>query len=232
MSEPQKPLDLRLPPGRMTREDYIAGPGNELALAMLLSWPDSWAARKLALIGPRGAGKTHLTHIWAETAGARILPATALAEQDIPALARGPIAVEDVPAIAGDRAAEEALFHLHNLVLAEGHSLLVTADQPPARWPLVIPDLASRMQACPAVTIEAPDDTLLGALLTKFFAERQVMPHPDVIPYLLRRIERSFTAARQIAAALDAQSLAEKKPVTRAMAARLLERLEESHAKE
>ncbi|MBR9764932.1 MAG: chromosomal replication initiator DnaA [Rhodobacteraceae bacterium] len=226
MRPPQKPLDLRIPPGRMTREDYITGPGNELALAMLLSWPDSWASRKLALIGPRGAGKTHLAHIWAETSGARLLSATALAGQDIPALAAGPVAVEDVPKIAGDRTAEEALFHLHNLVLAEGHSLLVTADRAPALWPLVIPDLASRMQACPAVTIEAPDDALLGALLTKFFAERQVMPHPDVIPFLLRRIERSFTAARQVAAALDAQSLAEKRPVTRAMASRLLEQLE------
>ncbi|WP_010142041.1 DnaA/Hda family protein [Oceanicola sp. S124] len=230
MSAPQKPLDLRIPPGRMTREDYITGPGNELALAMLLSWPDSWASRKLALIGPRGAGKTHLAHIWAETAGARLLSATELAGQDIPALASGPVAIEDVPAIAGDRAAEEALFHLHNLVLAEGHSLLVTAESAPALWPLVIPDLASRMQACPAVTIEAPDDTLLGALLTKFFAERQVMPNPDVIPFLLRRIERSFTAARQVAAALDAQSLAEKRPVTRAMASRLLEQLEAGKA--
>ena len=228
MTDHQKPLDLRIPPGRMSREDFILGSPNQMAFAMLESWPEGWSARKMALIGPRGSGKTHLTHIWATRADASLLDAADLPRADVPALARGSVAVEDVPKIAGDRAAEEALFHLHNLVLAEGNTLLVTADTPPARWPLVIPDLASRMQACPAVTLAAPDDALLGALLGKFFADRQVIPHPDVIPYLLRRIERSFTAAQRIAAALDAQSLAEQRPVTRAMAARVLERLAEA----
>ncbi|MGI3165096.1 chromosomal replication initiator DnaA [Pseudooceanicola sp. 200-1SW] len=227
MSDEQKPLDLRIPQGLMRREDFILGGPNQMAFAMLDSWPEGWSARKMALIGPRGAGKTHLAHIWAARAGAPLLDARDLPRADVPALARSSVAVEDVPRIAGNRAAEEALFHLHNLVLAEGNSLLVTADTAPARWPLVIPDLASRMQACPAVMLDAPDDALLGALLGKFFADRQVIPHPDVIPYLLRRIERSFTAAGRIAAALDAQSLAEQRPVTRAMAARVLERLAE-----
>lgn len=231
MTQEQKPLDLRIPPGRMTREDFILGTSNQVAFAMLESWPDGWPARKMALTGPRGSGKSHLTHIWADRAGAAVISARDLAQADVPALARGCVAVEDVPAIAGDAPAEEALFHLHNLTLAEGNMLLVTGITAPSRWPLTLPDLASRMQACPTVGLQAPDDDLLGALLTKFFAERQVIPGPDVIPFLIKRIERSFTAARAIAAALDAQSLAEKRPVTRTMASKVLERLEAASGK-
>ncbi|RII37941.1 chromosomal replication initiator DnaA [Pseudooceanicola sediminis] len=227
MKDRQKSLPLQPAEAAMGRDDFIVGPGNEVAFAMLESWPQGWSARKLALVGPGGAGKTHLTRIWAATSGASILSAVDLAHADIPALSHGPVAVEDVPAIAGDRAAEEALFHLHNLTLAEGNTLLVTARNAPSRWPLTIPDLASRMQACPTVMIDAPDDALLGGLLIKFFTDHQIMPNPDVIPFLLPRIERSFSAARRIAAALDAQSLAEKRPVTRSMAARVLEWLEQ-----
>ncbi|MBT9384587.1 chromosomal replication initiator DnaA [Pseudooceanicola sp. CBS1P-1] len=223
---PQRPLDLPAPAAAMGRADFILGPGNRIAFALLESWPMGWAAGKLALCGPPGSGKTHLTRIWATDSRATVLPARALPGADIAALAHGPVAVEDVARIAGHPAPEEALLHLHNLLLAEGQTLLVTDRLPPARWPLRLPDLASRMQACPVVKLEAPDDRLLGGLLVKLFADRQILPAKDVIPFLLVRMERSFEAARRIAAALDAQSLAEQRPVTRAMAARVLARLD------
>ncbi|QPM91915.1 DnaA/Hda family protein [Pseudooceanicola algae] len=226
MPSDQPSLPLLPATEAMGREDFILGSGNQVAFAMLESWPDGWAASKVALWGPEGAGKTHLTRIWAESSGAIILPATALPASDIPSLSHGPVAIEDVPAIAGNRAAEESLFHLHNLVLAEGHSLLITGRSAPALWEIALPDLASRMQATPAIRLAAPDDALLSALFIKFFSERQIMPSPDVIPYLLLRVERSFRMARRVAAALDAQSLADQRPVTRAMAARVLRQLD------
>lgn len=227
MDERQQSLPLLPRADAMGREEFILGPCNAVAFAMLDSWPGGWASQKMALIGPEGSGKTHLAHIWTERSGGTILPARELLLADIPTLACGPLVVEDVPDIAGHRAAEETLFHLHNLILAEGHSLLVTATRPPSQWGLILPDLASRMEACPAVHLQAPDDALLGALLIKFFTDRQIMPSPDVIPYLLPRIERSFKAAARIAAALDEQSLVEKRKVTRSMAIRVLDQLEE-----
>ena len=126
------------------RADFFVSPANADAVALIEGWQD-WPSRKLLLAGSAGAGKTHLAHVWAEQAGARIVAAGQLAQADIPALATGPLAVEDAHAIARDRAAEEALFHLHNLVLAEGHALLITAREAPALWDLGLPDLASRM---------------------------------------------------------------------------------------
>ena len=55
------------------------------------------------------------------------------------------------------------------------------------------------------------------------FADRQLSPSPDTIPYLVRRIERSFEAARDIVEALDAQALADARPITRSLAARVLD---------
>ncbi|OUS20695.1 chromosomal replication initiator DnaA [Rhodobacterales bacterium 59_46_T64] len=203
------------------REDFFVSPANAVAVAMIDAW-QTWAGRKLALIGPEGSGKTHLVHVWAEAAGAQITAASDLAGADIPALAHGHIAIEDIHEIAGNAGAEEALFHLHNLVLAEGHSLLVTADRPAQQWGLSLPDLASRMQGTPAAILERPDDRLLAALVMKLFADRQLSPSPKTISYLATHMDRSFAAARQIVAEIDAAALAENRPITRGLAARIL----------
>ena len=215
-------LGLNLPVRTVLgRDDFLVAPSNAVAVALIDRWPD-WPGGKLLLAGPEGAGKTHLAHVWAAVSGARVVAAAALADGDIPALATTPVAVEDVPAIAGDAAAETALFHLHNLVLERGHSLLLTGRGAPAHWPLSLPDLKSRLQGTTLAELAPPDDNLLAAVLAKQFADCQTMPRPDVIPYLVAHMSRSFAAARDIVARLDAESLARKRPITRNMAIALL----------
>lgn len=204
------------------REDFFVAPSNATAVAMIEGW-QGWPARKLCLVGDPGSGKTHLTHVWAVLSGAKIVSASDLNKEDVPSLACGSVAVEDVCSIAGNREIEEALFHLHNLTLAEGHSLMFTALIAPSRWSLTLPDLASRMQGTPTITLGPPDDSLLSAVLMKHLSDRQLMPSPETIPYLARRIDRSFEAARKIIARLDAHALQTGRPITRNMAAKLLD---------
>ncbi|CAN0066525.1 MAG: chromosomal replication initiator DnaA [Mameliella sp.] len=202
-------------------QDYFVSPSNALAVAQVENWR-KWPTQKLILAGPRGAGKTHLAHIWAQMAEARIVDADALCCADIPALAEGPVCVENLEKIAGQRADEEVLFHLHNLVLSSGGALMITATRPPAHWNLSLPDLASRMMSAQVAHITEPDDTLLSALLAKLFADRQIVPAPEVIAYLVRHMPRSYAAAARIVAALDAVALADQRRVSRPMAARVL----------
>ncbi|WP_102108770.1 HdaA/DnaA family protein [Oceaniglobus roseus] len=208
------------------REDFFVAPSNTLALAALDGWRD-WPQSKLVLSGDEGSGKTHLAHVFAAATGARIVPARDLAAADIPDLAPRVLAVEDVPAIAGDPEAERALFHLHNLCLAEGGTLLMTGAGAPMRWRIALPDLASRLQGTPMVTLNAPDDTLLAAVIAKLFADRQLAVEPHVISYLVLRIDRSFAAAREVVTQIDALSLAEKRQITRPFAARVLDLIEQ-----
>lgn len=205
------------------REDFFVSPANAMAVALLEGW-QGWPGRKLLLIGPAGAGKTHLAHVWAAQSRARILHAAGLEQADIPALAQGHVVVEDIDQIAGQQGAEQALFHLHNLVIAEGHSLLLTSACAPQHLGLSLPDLQSRVQGCQSASLGAPDDRLLGAVLIKLFADRQLVPTPDTLPYLVRWMTRSFDSARQIVAEMDAQALAQGRPLNRALAREVLAR--------
>ncbi len=205
------------------RDDFMVSPGNAVAVALIEDWAN-WPGGKMVLCGPAGAGKTHLAHVWADLAGAQIVAARDLAQVDVPALAAGPVAIEDVPDIAQDDAAQTALFHLHNLAQQNGQSLLLTGCGAPAHWDMSLPDLQSRIMAAQMAELDPPDDALLTAVLAKLFADRQLTPKADVIPYLVPRMERSFDAARRIVVALDAASLSAQKPLTRTLAARVLDK--------
>jgi chromosomal replication initiation ATPase DnaA len=203
------------------RDDFFPSASNRAALAMVDGW-QGWPSGRMLLIGPQGAGKTHLAHIWAGMSGARIVAAADLASADLPGLASaGAVVVEDAHALP--RAGEEALFHLHNLMSNAGY-LLITARTPPRDWGLALPDLLSRLQALAITQLAAPDESLIAAVLVKLFADRQIAVPPNLIAYLAPRIERSIGAARDIVSSLDARALADGRPVTRALAADLLDK--------
>jgi chromosomal replication initiation ATPase DnaA len=212
-------LALALPHAEnFARDDFLTGASNKAALGLIERWPD-WPDRALALVGPEGAGKSHLAAIWAEIAGARRVSARALGETGLlGALATGALVLEDASA----RLDERALFHLLNLVRQEEAFVLITARTAPASWRIELPDLASRLRAVPVVELSAPDDALLRAVLVKLFADRQLGVDESLIGYLATRIERSFAGARAAVEELDREALRQKRAVTRALAVELL----------
>lgn len=203
------------------RDAFFVSDSNAVALGLVDLWPN-WPSGKLLITGPEGAGKTHLAHVWAEASGGRIVASTGLDTDKVPELADGPLCVEDADRITGDPRAENALFHLHNLTLANGHTLLLTATNPPAMWNLSLPDLASRMAAATLAPIADPDDRLLSIVLAKLFSDRQVVPKPAVLPYLVRHMPRSFAFAGRLVAAIDMATLGTKHGVTRDAARHVL----------
>jgi chromosomal replication initiation ATPase DnaA len=205
-------------PTSFAREDFLQGPSNAPALALIDSWPD-WPNRVMTLVGPEGAGKTHLVSIWAEAAGARVMSARLLEHGDLPAaLATGALALEDLDADGLD---ETALFHLLNLAREERAYVLITARAAPAGFPVTTPDLASRLRAIPVVTLTAPDDALLRALIVKLAADRQLAVDEQLVKFVVNRIERSFAAVRAAIARLDEEAMRQRRPVTRALAAEI-----------
>jgi chromosomal replication initiation ATPase DnaA len=203
----------------LTRDNFLEGPANEAALALIERWPD-WPNRIMLLAGEEGSGKSHLASIWAEQSGARMISAHALNPASVPnALATGALVVEDLKPEGFD---ERALFHLMNLAREEAAFVLVTARMPPSAFEIELRDLRSRLRAVPVVSLAPPDDRLLRALIVKFCADRQLAVDESLVGYLVGRIERSYGEARRAVELLDSESLRLGRPVTRALAAELL----------
>jgi len=205
------------------REDFLLAPCNAEALAWLDRWPE-WPEGRLVVYGPEGAGKSHLAEVWRQASGADVLSWNDVAPLSVGLPVPGTALVLDDADAGLGRAREVALLHLLNGLKEVGGRILLTARTPPARWRLGLADLASRLAASATVGIGAPDDTVLAAVLAKFFHDRQVRVPGDVINYLISRMERSFAAAQRTAKALDGASLSGKRPITVALAREILDR--------
>lgn len=225
-AEAQLPLALTPRPA-LGRADFLVSDSNRLALAQLDA--GGWTA--LALVGPEGAGKSHLAAVWAHEAGARMLPAAEAAASApgsavLHALAEGTpaLALEDADRAlaAGGAAAETTLFHLLGLRLAAGRPTLLTARTPPARWPVALPDLRTRLAALPLARLAPPDDALLEALAAKLLADRHAAFDPGLPRWLALRTERSHAALAAAVEALDRAALARRVRPGRRLAAEVL----------
>jgi chromosomal replication initiation ATPase DnaA len=217
---PPRQLTLDLPhQPSFAREDFLAAPSNREALRAIDQWPN-WAGRMLLLVGPEGAGKSHLASLWARAANAVVVHGESVACANLELDARtSALLIEDADSIGQT---EGRLFHLVNAALQNGVWMLLTARAAPEAWDLKTPDLLSRLRLAPAVRLEAPDIELTEAVLFKLFSDRQLQVEPHVVAYIAVRIERSLGEARNVVDRLDREALAVGRRVTRAMARELL----------
>lgn len=213
----QLPLDLAFEPS-YGDSDFLVTAANADAYATLTRWPD-WPGRVMLLVGPEGAGKSHLARIWATQAGARHLDASAMPCIDSSSAAEHALLIDDADRCG---ASEATLFHRLNRLRETETFLLMTARTPPDRWGLTTPDLLSRLRVAPVLRLEAPDDALMRAVLVKLFIDRQLFVDSTVVDYVALRLDRSLGAARDLVEALDRASLASHRRITRPIAAEVL----------
>jgi chromosomal replication initiation ATPase DnaA len=214
----QLALDLELRPA-LGRDDFLVTASNAAAVALIDQWPD-WPSHAAAIVGPPGSGKTHLAEVFRQKTGAERIDASQLNTDNLPDLLRSKALVVEKDAGTID---ERALFHAFNLAKQMQGFLLLTTEQSPSAWNVALPDLRSRLNAVPVVSILLPDDDLLRGVLVKHFADRQIAIGESVIAYLAQRIPRSLEAVRAIVTEIDRRALQERADVTRPFVARVLE---------
>lgn len=219
MKAAQLVLDLPLPRS-WDEADFFVTPANEQALRLILSWP-AWQSPAVIVFGPRQSGKTYLAKIWQNRSNASFLEAPKLAAH-VWTEPYEPLIVEDIGAAPFD---ETALFHHLNLAREHGSSILLTSEAAPGQWSLSLPDLRSRIRSYPAVEIHQPGEEHLAALLVKHFSDRQIEVTPEVVTYLVARMERSMAAAESLAGAIDRLALSQHRKITRAFAAKVFKEL-------
>lgn len=217
---PQLPLALRWP--RRQRFEHFHAGANAAALAAVRMLVEQPGAPWVYLHGPAGSGRSHLLLAAcqaASAAGRRVqyLPLTAMHEH-IGAL-RGVasselLALDDLGVLAGERAAEHALFDLYNQVRAEGGTMLFAAEAPPGQLGIGLPDLRSRLGACTQFALKALDDAERRAVLKEQAAARGIGLDDAVLDWLFARYARDLTALLDLLDRLDPASLAAKRRIT------------------
>jgi chromosomal replication initiation ATPase DnaA len=202
----QIPFTLPVEPA-MGEDDFLLTPSNAEAAALLKS-----ANGSVLLLGPTGSGKSHLARIWTKP---RFAQALDFHNATVDALEEASAWVwEDADKTAWSAALEQKAFHILNAVKERRLSLLLTATQAPASWPLQLADLRSRLLSLPVAQLHAPDDTLVAGLLVKHLKDRQIRVGEDVLTYLIPRLPREGAKIEDAVKRLDEAALSGKRAVT------------------
>lgn len=217
----QLTFDLGLRPA-LGREDFLVADSNASAVALVDQWPN-WPSHVAAVTGPAGSGKSHLAQVWCNRSRAQTVAASGLEIENLPGLlSAGALHVEDVDLSS---ISETALFHLMNLARQSSGHILLTAQ----KWDIAVvklSDLQTRLSTVAVARIMEPGDDLLRGLLVKLFADRQIGVDEALIGYLVRRMPRSFEAARQLVDRLDHTALQEGTEINRHFASRIMAEME------
>jgi hypothetical protein len=177
-------------------EDFLVSDANRGAFEHFRRW-SLWPVMATVLTGPRKSGRSLLGRIVTRKTGGRLFDTAE--EHD-----------------------EEQLFHAWNEAQEKRRPILLIADAPPPQWAIALPDLRSRLAATPHVRIEDPDDTLVGQLIEKLLGDRGVVTPPEVVEFLVPRIERSYVAVQQVVDVLDRFMLSQHRRITLPMARKAL----------
>lgn len=196
--------------------EFLADASNEEALAWL-ERSAVWPGGRLVIWGEAACGKSHLLHRWAAARAVAVQSRAGLADREAARLGAG-LALDEADQ-PGD---ELALLSVLNRAAEGGVPVLMAARRAPSRWPIRLPDLASRVRASGAVRIRPPDDGFLRLLFSRLLVERGLAVGPLLQDWLLARLPRSPAAIREAAARLDRAALAHGSGVSRPIAASVL----------
>jgi len=217
----QLPLAFQLP-GNASLDNFIPGKNTEI-LYVLRQLIRSPAELLVYISGPGRSGKTHLASALCQAAVASrlssaYLPLRDLADyppsalQDLHQLDL--ICLDDVEAIAGRPAWEEALFVLFNHARDSSTRLLFTADRAPVSLPLGLADLKSRLSWGVSYKLEPLTDEGKIRLLLQASEQRGLILKRDVASYILSRYSRDISDLLAILDRLDQASMAAQRKLT------------------
>ena len=211
--------------GVQSRQDqrFIDFLGQDVLRSALEQAAEGNAQHHIFLVGAPGAGKTHLLraaagHALALNRSAAYVPIARMAPM-LPEILDGLdsqelVCLDDIQALAGLPAAEEALFHFYNRVSADGGRLLFAADAMPSALAIGLPDLVSRLQQGLRLTLDALDEHGKRQVIARRAAKRGLQVDDAVLDYLFSRVSRDLHTLSAVLDRLDQASLAAQRRLT------------------
>jgi len=164
---------------------------------------ERWPSAAVLVLGPSGSGKTHLGRAWQNKTVGEFIDDAHLAD-------------------------ETALFDAINRALAGQISGLVLASaHAPTEWGVAMPDLKSRLNAMPTLTLAEHDEASLEPILRELFSQAGRVVGQDVVTFILCKTERSVDVLRELVLELDIEAGSKKADLTKAFVAKYLKELSE-----
>ena len=217
----------------LEKEDFFISSSNLDAVTQLGN-TDKWPSGVLLLVGPKGSGKTHLSAVWSQEHKAKIVKLEAITPEMEKGIGHDVVCIEDIDTIEKVEKQkkpklEEGIFHLINSIGGRGGKLLMSSRKMPNALSIGLKDLVSRLQSFGNTIIKEPDDSLVMALLLKYFNDRQIFIKHSNLDYIASRVNRTYSSIYQFVNYIDHKSLVLNTKVTRPFIDAALRQMEKKY---
>ena len=195
-------------------EDYIITDSNNFAFDLIVKMVKGEINFGL-ISGPPYSGKTHLSKILIKNArNYKILYFDRDYQNMLNRFEDSDFFIlENINNVKHDKF-EQKLFHIINLAKENNKKLLMTSRKPISEIDLNLEDLKSRLNSILEAKIKEPDDQLMELLLIKIFNDKQLKINPNIIDFLVSRLERSYESINLFIEKIAKFSLEKGKKIT------------------
>ena len=217
----QLPLDLHLRDSA-SFENFVTG-DNQQALEKLSSLNTDSATAGMFWLWGSAYGKTHLLEAVCHQALANDFAVIYLSLTDpdlVPEMLEGLeqldiVCIDNIDAVAGNMAWEQALFVLCERMHDQNGSLVLASRAAPQALAIALPDLRSRLLGWFMVFALKPlDDTGKVEALHRRAHNRGLEMSDEVVQYVLKRYPRDMHALFDLIEKIDSASLAQQRRIT------------------
>ncbi|MDC1155405.1 DnaA/Hda family protein [Candidatus Pelagibacter sp.] len=190
-------------------DDFYVSKCNEHIINFIDKWPQ-WEKNFLNISGEKYSGKSHLTNIFLNKFKGIKFEANLFKDDDLKNLkVHQNIVLENLT----NEVDEKLIYSLFNIIDQDNKYLLVTSIKPIVEISFKLNDLESRTKNFILHKIQKPDDELIFALILKNLSDRQISIEKNLIHYIIKRINRSYSKIFDFIYKIDEVSLKKKKSI-------------------
>ena len=188
-------------------ENLIRDTSNSNVLNFLDKFPN-WETKLINIVGEKKSGKSFILQLFRKKNQFNYISNKEDFEKKYDELF-----LLDKLILDGFQISEDKFFSLINHFILHKKYLIISSREPLTMLEIKLLDLKSRLKEFLLIEIQNPSDDLIYSLILKYFSDNQIVIKKDLVEYIVKKIDRSYSSIEKFLIKLNDQSIIKKKKI-------------------
>jgi chromosomal replication initiation ATPase DnaA len=188
-------------------ENLIRDTSNSNVLDFLDKFPN-WETKLINIVGEKKSGKSFILQVFRKKNQFVYINSKEDFEKKYDNLF-----LVDKLILDGFQITEDNFFSLINHFILHKKYLIISSREPLTMLEIKLLDLKSRLKEFLLIEIQNPSDDLIYSLILKYFSDNQIVIKKDLVEYIVKKIDRSYSRIETFLLKLNNQSIIKKKKI-------------------
>ena len=188
-------------------ENLIRDISNSNVLDFLDKFPN-WETKLINIVGEKKSGKSFILQLFRKKNQFVYINSKEDFEKKYDELF-----LVDKLILDGFQINEDKFFSLINHFILHKKYLIISSREPLTMLEIKLLDLKSRLKEFLLIEIQNPSDNLIYSLILKYFSDNQIVIKKDLVEYIVKKIDRSYSSIEKFLIKLNDQSIIKKKKI-------------------